>query len=356
MKFTDTGQVAVQVSYRPKAKQMVFVVTDTGIGLTFEQQQAVFEPFTQADATTTRRFGGTGLGLAISRQLAEMLGGSITLDSAPGKGSSFTLTINAEPDGGDMRTDLSVRADVSPTGIPASSADTVPALSGRVLLAEDNPDNQQLIALYLENAGIEVVIVDNGKYAVEHALASDFDLVLMDMQMPEMDGIEATRLLRATGYGRPILALTANATAGSRELSREAGCNGFLTKPIERAHFYPALSSYLIQGNAAESSPVTDSAEYRALAQQFVRSLPERVAHMQAMVERLQWKQVASTAHQLKGSAGGLGYPGIGEIAAEIEAQVNAREYMGIITIMNRLGSLVRRVVESSENMKEPEL
>lgn len=354
VKFTDKGQVCVQVSYRPEATQMVFAVTDTGIGLTAEQQQVVFEPFTQADATTTRRFGGTGLGLAISRQLATMLGGSITLDSAPGKGSRFTLTVNAEPDSAHLRTDLSARANLATTETPASSPNTVPSLSGRVLLAEDNPDNQQLIRLYLENAGIAVTIADNGRHAVEQALAGDFDLVLMDMQMPEMDGVEATRLLRATGYGRPILALTANATAGSRELTRDAGCNDFLTKPIDRAHFYRALSSHLIQADSTESSPVTDGAEYRALAQRFVGSLPERVAHMQTMIEQLQWKQLAATAHQLKGSAGGLGHPGLGEIAAEIETQVNTGEYAEISAIMDRLASLTRQVVGSSENMKEP--
>jgi len=358
VKFTDRGQICVQVSYRPEIMQMVFAVTDTGIGLTPEQQQAVFEHFTQADATTTRRFGGTGLGLAISRQLAEKLGGRIALASAPGEGSCFTLTISAEPDGVDMRTEPPEREreEVSSIGISPCAADTVPSLSGRVLLAEDNPDNQQLIALYLENAGIEVTIAENGKYAVEQALAGDFDLVLMDMQMPEMDGVEATRLLRDIGYSRPILALTANATAGSREVSRDAGCNGFLTKPIAREHFYQALSGYLVQADAAEPSTVTDSAEYRALVQRFVQSLPERVAHMQTMVEQSQWESLGSAAHQLKGSAGGLGYPGLGEIAAEIEARISTRKYMEIHGIMNRLELLVRRVCKSSEKIKELEL
>lgn len=356
VKFTDKGQIRVQVSYRPESGQMVFAVTDTGIGLTPEQQQAVFEPFTQADATTTRRFGGTGLGLAISRQLAEKLGGAITLASAPGEGSCFTLTISAEPDGADMRTDLPGRADVSSTKTSPYSTDTVPSLSGRVLVAEDNPDNQQLITLYLENAGIETTIAENGKYAVEQALAGDFDLVLMDLQMPEMDGVEATQLLRATGYGRPIIALTANATAHSREVSRVAGCNGFLTKPIVREQFYRALSGYLVQADVAEPSPVTDSAEYRALVRRFVQSLPTRVAHMQTMVEQLQWEQLGSEAHQLKGSAGGLGYPDLGKIAAEIEAQVSTRKYMEIPGIMDKLASLVRRIVKPSKKTKEPEL
>jgi signal transduction histidine kinase/CheY-like chemotaxis protein len=349
VKFTDTGQVRVQISYRPESAQMVFVVVDTGIGLTPAQQQAVFEPFTQADATTTRRFGGTGLGLAISRQLAEKLGGTITLVSASGKGCRFTLTISAERGGIDILTAPPGYADVASTGLVTDSANTVPVLSGRVLVAEDNPDNQQLIALYLENAGIEVTIAQNGKCAVELALAGDFDLVLMDMQMPVMDGVEATRLLRTTGYGRPILALTANATAGSQEVSRDAGCDGFLTKPIVREQFYRALSGYLARTGTVEPFRLTDNAEYLTLVQGFVRSLPERFTHMQTMVEQMQWEQLGAVAHQLKGSAGGLGHPELGETAAKIEACVSDQEYMEIPVIMDRLASLVSRAVKSPD-------
>ena len=356
VKFTDTGRICVQVSYRPESTQIVFAVTDTGIGLTPEQQQTVFDPFSQADATTTRRFGGTGLGLAISRQLAEMLGGTLTLVSALGEGSRFTLTISAELDGVDMHTDLPGQSDVSSTGVSPYSAGTVPRLSGRVLVAEDNPDNQQLIALYLENAGIEATITENGKYAVEQALAGDFDMVLMDMQMPEMDGVEATRLLRATGYGRPILALTANATAESRDVSHDAGCDGFLTKPIVREHFYQALSGYLEQAHTAEPSWATNNAKYGMLVQHFEQSLPKRVAHMQTMLEQLQWEQLRSAAHQLKGSAGGLGHPELGDTAAEIEARVSDQKYTEIPGIMDRLTTLVCRIVKPSEKTEEVEL
>jgi CheY-like chemotaxis protein len=356
VKFTANGQIRIGAVYRAETQQMVFTVSDTGIGLTIGQQQAIFEPFTQADASTTRRFGGTGLGLAISRQLAEKLGGNISLSSSPGKGSCFTVVISARPDGTAMLTAPSSRTGIIDKSIPPDSGITVPRLSGRVLVAEDNPENQRLIALYLENAGVETTVTENGKLAVEQALAGDFDLVLMDMQMPEMDGIEATRLLRSAGYGRPILALTANAAVESRELSHAAGCNDFLTKPIDRESFYRALSGYLAQAGAPEPARVTGSAEYATLVRCFVQELPERGVRIQSMVGQLQWEQLGSAAHQLKGSAGGLGYPELGALAAEIEARVRRGEYEDISCAVDRLTSLIGRIATQPQTTGEPAL
>jgi signal transduction histidine kinase/CheY-like chemotaxis protein len=363
IKFTDSGEVRVRLAYRPDASSVEFTVIDTGIGLTAEQQADVFRPFTQADSTTTRRFGGTGLGLAISSQLAEMLGGSIRVDSTPGKGSCFTLSSHVEPVGTEVYSDFPPPADQPPRALDreANAATEVPRLSGRVLIAEDNPENQQLIALYLENAGVKASVTDNGQRAVEQALANDFDLILMDMQMPEMDGVEATRLLRASGYGRPILALTANATPDARDLSRAAGCDDFLTKPIDRQHFYRSLARYLQTAEADESKAapaaarVTESAEFRKIAQRFAAALPGRIEQMHTMAAQLLWQELGSAAHQLKGSAGSLGYPRLGNFAAEIEACVDKGEYGRIPDIIESMAALARKPADHQENLEETE-
>jgi len=353
VKFTHTGEVCVTVSYRLEAAQMVFTVTDTGIGLSPEQQQRLFRPFTQADQTTTRHYGGTGLGLAISKQLAEKLGGSITVRSALGEGSSFTVVIAAAVC--DAATWVHSLEQDDSTATEAASSDSVaavPRLSGRVLLAEDNMDNQRLITMFLNNAGIEASVVTNGRLAVEQALAGDFDLILMDMQMPEMDGIEATKLLRAAGYGRPIITLTANATADDRDRCRAVGCDAFLTKPIDRNHFYRTLSRYLAKSAQADDSTHVSgiSDEYRAIVARFVRGLPERVEEMAHLFRHMQWEQLKSAAHQLKGSASNMGYPELGEVAARIERGIGTLKQAELSSVMDRLGHLSRRIIATAAN------
>ena len=232
VKFTEIGGVDVAVSYSESGGQLRFAVRDTGIGIAPEAIDRLFRPFHQADTTTTRRFGGTGLGLSICRRLAEMLGGRVTVESAEGRGSVFTLEIDAQGVGG-----------LSASPAPGASADgrgaaATPTLDGlRILLAEDGPDNQRLIRFLLERAGAAVVTVDTGAKAVAAVAAQpgQFDLILMDMQMPEMDGYTATGRLRAAGVPTPVLALTAHAMSGDEQKCRDAGCDGYLSKPVDRA-------------------------------------------------------------------------------------------------------------------------
>ncbi len=253
IKFTEVGEVRVvaQLRQSPDKPPMLRIdVIDTGIGMTEEQISRLFQPFSQADASTTRKFGGTGLGLTISKRLAEMLGGDITCSSTPGRGSTFSVTVQT----GDL---TGVRLIESPfeAALPRKPAATenkalTVQLDGRILLAEDGPDNQRLIAFVLRKAGAQVAVVENGAVAVTEALAArdrgePYDLILMDMQMPVMDGYTATAKLREVGYNGPIIALTAHAMEGDDVKCKAAGCDGYLTKPIDRHKFLQTIAVVL---------------------------------------------------------------------------------------------------------------
>ncbi len=251
IKFTSQGSVTMIVRLVNDACEAVleFDVVDTGIGMTAAQVARLFQPFMQADSSTTRRFGGTGLGLTISKRLANLLGGDVVIvESTPGKGTRFRASVAVGDTTGvalvDNRPESAEHQAVG-ASTAGDSAETV--LAGcRVLLAEDGPDNQRLITMFLEKAGAEVVVVENGQAAVDAALAARnrdaaFDVVLMDMQMPVMDGYSATGALRRAGYAAPIIALTAHAMASDRDKCLSAGCDDYAVKPINRAALIDAI-------------------------------------------------------------------------------------------------------------------
>ena len=250
IKFTQEGGVCMTVKLiqeQAGASLISFAVSDTGAGLPPEALDRIFETFSQADASTTRKFGGSGLGLAISRQLARLLGGDILAETIEGRGSTFTLTIGTgQLDDVEMLDDTYAKG-VRPFALPGDEDSTLWLMDQvkesqperRILLVEDGEDNRKLIALTLRKCGFEVSFAENGQVGLELALEAraagePFDLILMDMQMPVMDGYEATRQLRAASYHRPIVALTAHAMKGDRHRCLEAGCNDFATKPISR--------------------------------------------------------------------------------------------------------------------------
>ncbi|MHB1036565.1 MAG: ATP-binding protein [Pirellulales bacterium] len=248
IKFTEQGSIRlrVQLVHDGHAKPALrFDVVDTGIGMTSDQMVRLFRPFSQADQSTTRRFGGSGLGLAISQRLAQMLGGQITVQSKSGQGSVFSLAIPTGPLAGvKMIQSLPV---VTVTRAPDA---VEPALDCRILLAEDGPDNQRLISFLLKKAGARVTVVENGQRAVEEAMSEldrgdPFDVILMDMQMPVLDGYEASTRLRRSGYTGTIVALTAHAMADDRAKCLEAGCDDYVTKPIDRAGLIKAIRRHL---------------------------------------------------------------------------------------------------------------
>jgi signal transduction histidine kinase/ActR/RegA family two-component response regulator len=242
VKFTDRGSVRLVtrlVQDPGREPALWFTVIDTGIGMSEDEAARLFHAFVQADGSTTRKYGGTGLGLVISRRLARILGGDISVSSAPGAGSSFRLSIPTGPLEGVPITNRTLDPQSPSRGPSGQDARPRPLQHARVLLAEDCPDNQRLISFLLEKAGAEVSVVGNGRDVVELALEAQgqdgpFDLILMDMQMPEMDGYEATAALREARYSGPIVALTAHAMIDDRQKCFDAGCSGYATKPINR--------------------------------------------------------------------------------------------------------------------------
>jgi signal transduction histidine kinase/ActR/RegA family two-component response regulator len=240
VKFTELGGITLsaRMTRGGDGRELLSIsVSDTGVGMTTEQIERLFRPFTQADTSITLRFGGTGLGLTICKRFAQALGGDISVTSVSKRGSVFTVTIDPGDRSGTQRvvpgSSNIVKRVTAQTrrAVPgAESAD----VRGRVLLAEDGPDNQRLITHHLRRFGLDVMVVDNGRAAVEAVHDhGTFDIILMDMSMPLMDGYTATGLLRSEGYSGPIVALTAHAMSGDRERCIRAGCTDYLTKPVD---------------------------------------------------------------------------------------------------------------------------
>jgi signal transduction histidine kinase/ActR/RegA family two-component response regulator len=248
VKFTQRGSVTVTGAAhaaRPGIVDLQFEVRDTGIGIPLEKQGAIFEAFAQADGSMTRRFGGTGLGLTISSRLVSLMGGSITVVSAPGQGSSFRFNILAEP------ADEASRAPDETAAEAAGSPERSMGYKVRALLVEDNPVNQKLASRLLEKDGHQVTVAWNGREALDALREGEFDIVLMDVQMPVMTGLEATEAIRDSerGSGRriPIVAMTAHAMKGDKELCLASGMDGYISKPIRPKDLLDALDKFALQ-------------------------------------------------------------------------------------------------------------
>ena len=240
IKFTPKGSVTVRVGY--ENSRLRISVTDTGIGIGPEQVKKLFQPFSQADSSTTRKFGGTGLGLTLSRKLAELLNGTLTLErSEPNKGSTFVFEFPVEA----VVETVVGQSPAKPSVSVASAASPVSFAGKRILLVEDSPDNQLLVSTFLRKTECELLIANNGKEGVRMLESEPVDVVLMDIQMPVLDGHEATRLLRSRHFSKPVIALTAHAMREERERSRESGFTDYLTKPIHKSDLIEMLSVYL---------------------------------------------------------------------------------------------------------------
>ena len=344
IKFTEQGTIRLLVEFienAPGGPCIEFRVTDTGLGMNPEQVASLFRPFTQVDTSFTRRFGGTGLGLAISKRIADLMGGEIRVESAPGVGSTFTVSVPTGPLDGVTLMDHPAES-VAPQGavpaVPECSESS--RLSCRILLVEDGPDNQRLMVFLLKRAGAEVDVAENGRVGVEKALAArsagkSYDVILMDMQMPVLDGYGATRLLRQQGYGLPVIALTAHAMAGDRDKCVEAGCNDYTTKPINRQTLFELIrkhAPHCALSAAPAAGPVTplvselaNDPDLADLVTAFVAELPVRITAIQKALTDSEHEQLRVLAHQLKGAAGGYGFPSITESAKASSRASRAR-------------------------------
>jgi CheY-like chemotaxis protein len=345
VKFTHEGQVVVQLTTeaRPGTRaRLRFEVRDTGIGIDPAQVPHLFESFAQADSSTTRRYGGTGLGLAISRQLVEMMGGRIGADSLPGEGSTFWFTVDLEV-GSERRLAAGPPASGAAAAAGSKGPDALPAraeLGARygtpVLLVEDNPTNQAVARAMLRRRGYRADVAANGREAVEAVDGQRYAAVLMDLQMPVLDGFEATaeiRRLEGPERRTPIIAMTAYAMEGDRERCLAAGMDDYVSKPLRAGDLDAVLDRWIPPGVDA----LVDRAALDRLAVEFGdEARLDRLVDLFASEAALRMEQLAAAlaggdagalevaAHALRGSAGTIGAVAVSEGAAELERGAEA--------------------------------
>ena len=351
IKFTDKGWIELKVKYNTNQKRLIFTVADSGIGIEPHQVDNLFKPFSQANESITRQFGGTGLGLNISAHLVHALGGIIEVSSQPNKGSAFTFFIQPE-------------LDVAPrfiTEMPgAEETEAAPRaqqvkLSGRVLFADDALDNRRLVDHLLRKAGIEPVLVEDGQQAIDTALTDEFDLILMDVQMPNVDGLTATRALRQAGVRTPIVSLSAGAMTSDVLKAIDAGCSMHLAKPFSRDSFMEMLKRFLTIDDAPPSSPsavvsskLSDDAEMNQLLLEFIDSLPPRLAELTKACAAPDWAAVQSVTHKLRGSAGLYGYKDLFALCEKLEIQSKTSQG-DPAPLLAQITTLVERILAGRE-------
>ncbi len=348
IKFTEKGDVTVGCRLEKSASdpRLLIEITDTGIGIPPEKIQSIFDPFTQADAAVTRRFGGTGLGLSISREFARALGGDITVKSEPGKGSTFKVTLaTGDLKGVPMLQPDQVAAAAQPSQEKGPSSWQFPEAC--ILVVDDGAENRELLRLFLEETGITVEEAENGQVGVEMAAARLYDVILMDVNMPVMDGFTATRKLRQQGSKAPIIALTANAMKGFEQECLDAGYSGYFSKPIDIDRFMGMMAD-LLGGKPAEKAsegpPVDSNAphptsdapathnlppilsrlpagntRFQSLISRFITRLQERLDEVEQFRRQGNRKDIAAFAHWLKGAGGSVGFDALTEPASKLE-------------------------------------
>jgi signal transduction histidine kinase/DNA-binding response OmpR family regulator len=398
IKFTEKGSVTIRAGLidRNGVPKLRVAVVDTGIGMSPEQLSKVFNPFEQADASVTRKFGGTGLGLTISKSFVESLGGVISASSELGVGSTFEFFVDV----GDVSTFPSVSLEEyrlrekSTQKGPETSAKLPPC---RILVVDDGESNRRLIRLFLTKANATVVEAENGVVALETIAKEKFDVVLMDMQMPEMDGLTATRKLRESGYPQPIIALTANASSEDRQKCMDAGFDGFLTKPINIDALISTLTIQLdrtgIRNNSttmleqiptmpttyapmakkamdtdpretvisrrpkpaaktemlARKSPIhttlsMDDPEFFEIVYDFILKLNTSVYEMYQCVELQDYSKLAKQAHWLKGSGGTCGFDALYSPSCKLEEAALKCDELGCMENLNLIREIALRI------------
>ena len=369
VKFTESGGVSVSLARVAAAQEnstlLSCVVADTGVGIPPERLGRIFDMFTQADATVSRRYGGTGLGLAICRELTRLMGGNITAESAPGRGSAFRFALplpEAQPEEHGAE-------------LPAATGFILPADRPlRILLAEDNPVNVKVAAAYLSRRGHTFVVAQNGKEALDLLACHPFDVILMDLEMPECDGFEATRRLRAGEAGpmnrsRPVIAMTAHALSGVRQRCLEAGMTDYLAKPLD----FQALG-VLLGGitDAAEPKPAPatqddakapdldtaaalqrlggDTELLQELESDFLRQYPRKLRHITLCRNRENWDEAALAAHSLKNIVGAIGAEAARRLAGDLEESLRHSDSDAADRLFGAIKDSLHRAAETLGN------
>jgi CheY-like chemotaxis protein/HPt (histidine-containing phosphotransfer) domain-containing protein len=366
-------------------------VHDSGIGIPADRIETMFEPFTQADASITRRFGGTGLGLTISRRFARAMGGDIVASSLAGAGSTLTLTFAA----GDLRhahmlTPAQVMAEQGESASVLRQQWQIP--SSRVLVVDDGAENRELLSLVLAEQGLWVDEAENGQVALDRVQAGSYDLILMDMQMPVLDGFRATAILRERGVTTPIVALTANAMKGFEQEVLQAGCTAYVTKPVDIDVLLERIAGLLggervmAQANEPVSqapgrdaplpefppqrqsepepellpelgvidmtpirSRLASNARFAPIVRKFAARLEDQLAEAEAAWQREDSAEIARFAHWLAGAAGTVGYDAFTAPARELEAFAVQQDVAGVSRGMAQLRQMSSRVEQPLE-------
>jgi CheY-like chemotaxis protein len=378
VKFTEAGSVTVTAETAPDGADagpaetvLLFTVTDTGIGIRPEQMGRLFESFSQADSSITRTYGGTGLGLAISKYLVELMGGGIRAESTFGRGSTFCFTAR-----------FGVQREGAPQRFPAEEvnwAEKLSALAGRrVLLVEDNKINRLVAGEILEQAGFVVDSAANGQEALDAVGRVAYDAVLMDVQMPVMDGYTATARIREAGGAAgavPIIAMTAHAMVGEREKCLAAGMNDYVSKPIEQPKLFAALIRWMARaeepaaaGQAQDQLPdelpgidLRDGLRrlnnkkrlYRELLLDFAQDYGAAEAQIRGLVAGSDWDGARLFVHTLKGVAANLAARGVADAARELQAALEKKEAAACEQLTDRLMQALRPVLASVRGLEK---
>ncbi|HEX9866988.1 MAG TPA: PAS domain S-box protein [Candidatus Tectomicrobia bacterium] len=352
VKFTERGEVSLHIMLEPgtPVPTLRFTVSDTGIGIAPEKLVRVFERFTQADTSTTRRFGGSGLGLTISKRLVELMGGRIWVESDVGKGSMFAFAVPFEIwVGATLRGAVAVGSDPE-----------LPLLALRILLAEDSPDNCLVTLAYLEDTPYLVEIAETGAIAYDMFASRQYDLVLMDRQMPVMDGLTATRKIRAfeRANGRPpipIIALTASALKGDREMCLAAGCTAFLTKPIKQEVLLQAIRAHSIAAQPLSKEEILWEATVVAVVKSnitdripaYLQNCRQNVIDIRSALDRVDFETVTILGHNMSGSGGMFGFQAITDIGAALQHAAESSDTDASRKWVGELSSYLDRIDES---------
>lgn len=350
IKFTEKGWIELTVRFNPTTQHLSFSVTDSGIGIAPEQLGVLFQPFCQANESITRKYGGSGLGLSISQRLIRALGGDISVTSTPGVGSTFEFWITPH-----VAKDEVLIASIPEEQSKEPSLHPVSSFSGRVLFADDALDNRRLVHHLLQKVGVSPMLVEDGQQAINAALAEPFDLILLDVQMPHVDGLTAARRLREAGIKTPIVALSAGAMTTDVLNAINAGCSMHLSKPFTKDSFIEMLSKFLgshVPPREKLPAPPTPILSRRAetdedtipLIIDFVGRLPEKFSEIRCAFEQKNLPQLTALAHRLRGSAGLYGYAELSDACASLEVKTKEQAHEELPKLIALIEDLVPRI------------